>query len=83
MVVLLPIVLLLFVVAVVSGETNFVVLLPTLGALVAGAVVVRIAMGDGRPPKDPSVRTLPTDHLRRQMHRALRPQSSTRKRSAP
>lgn len=84
MVVFLPIVLLFFVFAVLSGETNMVVMLPTVAVLIGGAFVVRIAMADGQRPKDRSVRTLPTGHLQRQMHRALRPHSaSTRRRSDP
>jgi hypothetical protein len=74
MVVFLPLVLALLVVALLSGATSFLVLLPMVLALGAGAVFVGIALKDGHKPPDPSVRTLPTDHLRRQLYLALRPQ---------
>ena len=80
MVIFLPIVLLLLVFALASGATSGFFLLPTIVALGAGVVVIRVAMRDGRAKPDPSVRTLPTDHLRRQMYRALRPPSSKRRR---
>ena len=73
MVIFLPLVLLLLVFGLASGETNIVFLLPTLLALGAGAVFVTIALRDGRSKRDRSVPTLPTDHLRRQMYMALRP----------
>jgi hypothetical protein len=72
-VIFLPVVLLLLAFGLLSGATNLVVLLPMVLALGAGAVFVGIALRDGRPPRDPSVRQLPTDHLRRQMYLALRP----------
>jgi hypothetical protein len=78
-VIALPLVLLLLVWGVTSGAgSNFVVLLPILVMLGAGAVVVTIAMKDGRPRSNPKVRQLPTDHLRRHMHRALRPKGPRR-----
>lgn len=78
MVIFLPLVLVLFVFGLLSGGTNIVFVLPMLVALGLGAVFVTIAMRDGRPTRNPSVRTLPTDHLRRQMFLALRPHRSRR-----
>ena len=73
-VIFLPIVVLLVVFGVFSGAgSSFVVLLPMLFALAGGGVVVYVVMRDARPPRNTLVRQLPTDHLRRQMHRALRP----------
>lgn len=75
----LPLVVLLLVLGMVGGAgSNLVVLLPMVLMLGAGAVFVTIAMRDGRPPSNPSVRQLPTDHLRRQMFLALRPHRSRR-----
>lgn len=75
----MPLVVLLLVFGVLGGAgTSFVVVLPMLVLLGIGAVFVTIAMRDGRPPSNPSVRQLPTDHLRRHMYRALRPNRSKR-----
>jgi hypothetical protein len=79
MVVFLPLVVVLLVFGLLSGGTNVALLLPTMLVLGAGAVFVTVALRDGRPPRDPSVRQLPTDHLRRQMYLALRPPRSRRK----
>ena len=73
MVIFLPLVLLLFVFGLLSGETNIVFLLPMLLMLGAGAVFVTVALRDGRKKRDPSVLTLPADHLRRQVYMTLRP----------
>ena len=78
MVIFLPVVLVLLIFGLVSGETNIVLLLPMLFVLGAGVGFVAIAMRDGRTPRNPSVRQLPTDHLRRQMYLALRPRRSRR-----
>jgi hypothetical protein len=78
-VIFLPLVLLVLVFGVLGGGgSNVVVLLPMVLMLGAGAVFVGIAMRDGRPPPNPSVRQLPTDHLRRKMYLALRPHRSRR-----
>jgi hypothetical protein len=73
-VIFLPLVMVLLVFGVVAGQTSLIVLLPMVLVLAGGAVFVGIAMRDGRRPPDPSVRQLPTDHLRRQLYLALRPQ---------
>jgi hypothetical protein len=73
MVLVLPIVLLLLAVGLLIGQTSFFVLLPMFLALGAGGVVVGKVLREGRPKRGPSVRQLPTDHLRRQMYLALRP----------
>jgi hypothetical protein len=75
MVIFLPLILVLLVFGLLSGETSIVLLLPMVLVLGAGAVFITIALRDGRPPRDPSIRTLPTDHLRRQLYMALRPRS--------
>jgi hypothetical protein len=74
MVIALPVVVVLLVFGMLGGTgTSFVVLLP-MAIVLAGAVgVVSMVLRDARPPRNPSVRQLPTDHLRRQMFRALRP----------
>jgi hypothetical protein len=72
-VIFLPVILLLLVFGLLSGESSIVVLLPMMLVLGAGAVFITIALRDGRRPPDPSVRQLPTDHLRRKMFMALRP----------
>jgi hypothetical protein len=78
-VILLPIVLLLLVFGMLgTAGTSFVVLLPMLIVLGAGAAVVTMVLRDARPPRNPSVRQLPTDHLRRQMFLALRPRRPRR-----
>ncbi|MGH9010314.1 MAG: hypothetical protein ACRDYF_10770 [Acidimicrobiia bacterium] len=79
MVILLPVVLVVLVFGVLGGGAgNFVVVLPMLLVLGAGAGVVTMVLRDARPPRNPSVRQLPTDHLRRHMYRALRPHRSKR-----
>jgi hypothetical protein len=81
MVTLLPVVLLLLVIGLLIGQTSAFVLLPMLLALGAGTIVVGHVLREGRPKRGPSVRQLPTDHLRRQMYLALRPnRRSTRQR---
>jgi hypothetical protein len=77
-VIFLPLILVLLVFGALSGQTSIVVLLPMAAVLAAGAVFITIAMRDGRRPPDPSVRVLPTDHLRRQLYLALRPPRSKR-----
>ena len=78
MVIFLPLVLVLLIFGVLRGESNIVLVLPMLLVLGAGVIFVTIALRDGRTPRDPSVRQLPTDHLRRQMYMALRPRRSRR-----
>jgi hypothetical protein len=78
-VIFLPVVLLLLAFGVLGGAgTNFVVLLPMVVMLGAGAFVVSNVLREARPPRNPSVRQLPTDHLRRQMFLALRPRRPRR-----
>lgn len=77
MVIFLPLILVLLVFGLLGGQTSIVVLLPMVAVLGAGAVVITIALRDGKPP-DPSVRKLPTDHLRRQLYLALRRPHSKR-----
>jgi hypothetical protein len=82
MVIFLPLILMLFVVSVLRGGTNVILLLPMLLTLGVGAVYVAIALRDGTGrKKDPSIPVLPTNPLSRQVHSALRPQRP--KRSAP
>ncbi len=79
MVILLPLVLLVLVFGVLGGGGgNFVVLLPMMLVLGAGVFVVTNVLREARPPRNPSVRQLPTDHLRRQMFLALRPRRPRR-----
>ncbi len=73
MVIFLPIVVLLVVFLFLGAGSSFVVLLPMGFALAGGAFVVTMVLREARPPRNPSVRQLPTGHLRRYMHRALRP----------
>jgi hypothetical protein len=80
MVIFLPLVLVLLVFGLLAGETNIVFLVPMLLTLAVGAVFVNIAMRDGRRKRDPSVPTLPADHLRRQVYMALRPHRSRQRR---
>lgn len=81
MVIFLPLVLVLLIFGLVRGETNILFLLPTLIVLAAGAAFMSIAMRDGQKKRDPSVRTLPSDHLRRQVYMAVRPHRSRQRRS--
>jgi hypothetical protein len=77
MIIVLPLLLMLFVVGALRGGTTLILLLPMLLMLAVGVVYVAIAMRDGtekrRRTEDPSIRTLPTTFLGRQMHSALRP----------
>jgi hypothetical protein len=76
----LPIVVLLFVIGLMGrGGTGMLVLLPIVIMAGAAAVVVRMVLHEGRPPRNPSVRQIPTDHLRRQMFMALRPNRGKRR----
>ena len=78
-VILLPLILLILVFGVLGGGGNsFLLLLPMALVLSAGAAVVTKVLREGRPPPNPSVRQLPTDHLRRQMFLALRPRRPRR-----
>ena len=79
MVIVVPLVVLLLVFGLASGSTNFIVLLPILIFGGAGAFFISIAIRDGRPPVNRSVRRLPTGHLQRQMYLALRPRRPGRK----
>jgi hypothetical protein len=79
MVILLPLVLVLLAFGLLSGAAEAVVLLPVILMLGAGVVFINIALRDGRRPPDRSVRQLPTDHLRRQMYMALRPNRSRKR----
>jgi hypothetical protein len=86
MVIFLPLVLMLFVVSVLSGGTNPLLMLPMLLTLVVGVVYVVIAMRDrtGTESKeDPSIRVLPATFLGRQMHSALRTRRPKRHVSSP
>ena len=72
--VVLPVVVLLLVFALLTGGSM--VLMPLVVVLVlagAGAFMIGRVLKEGRRPPDRSVRALPTDHLRRQMFLALRP----------
>lgn len=80
MVTALPIIVLLFVVGLMGrGGTGMLVLLPIVIMVGAAAVVVSMVIHEGRPRRNPSVRQLPTDHLRRQMFLALRPNRGKRR----
>jgi hypothetical protein len=86
MVIFLPLVLMLFVVSVLSGGTNPLLMLPMLLTLVVGVVYIVIAMRDGTERKsseDPSIRALPATFLGRQMHSALRTRRPKRHVSPP
>jgi len=73
-VILLPFVLVVLVFGVLGGgRSSFMVLLPMAFALGAGTFVVTMVLRDAKPPRNPGVRQLPTDHLQRQMYKALRP----------
>ena len=77
----LPIVVLLILIGVMGrGGTGMLVLLPIVVMGGAALVVVRMVLHEGRPPRNPMVRQLPTDHLRRQMFLALRPNRGTKRR---
>jgi hypothetical protein len=79
MIIFLPLILLLLVFGLLSGETNIVFVLPTLLMLGAGVGFVAIALRDGGQRRDPSVPTLPADHLRRHMYRTVRPHRLTQR----
>ena len=81
MIIFLPLVLLFLVFGLFSGQTNIVLVLPMLLTLGAGAIFVSIAMRDGREKRDPSVPTLPADHLRRHMYLTVKPHRLTQRRS--
>jgi hypothetical protein len=72
-VIVLPVIVLLLVVGLMSGTTDMVVLIPIVVTAGAGAIVFGNVLREGRRPPDRSVPRLPTDHLRRQMFLALRP----------
>jgi membrane protein DedA with SNARE-associated domain len=73
-IIFLPVVVLLLVFGFVSGSATLDVLLPMVIVLAAGAAFVSYVLREGRPAQNPAVRQMPTDHLRRQMYLALRPQ---------
>ena len=75
----LPLVVLLFVVGLVSGSPALILLFPVVLAGGGAAIVISKVLREGQRPPDPSVRQLPTDHLRRQMYMALRPPRPKRK----
>jgi len=56
-----------------GGRSSFMVLLPMAFALGAGTFVVIMVLRDAKPPRNPGVRQLPTEHLQRHMYKALRP----------
>jgi hypothetical protein len=73
-VVLLPIVLVVLVVGLLGGgRSSFMVLLPMAFALGAGMFLITMVLRDAKPPRNPGVRQLPTEHLQRHMYKALRP----------
>ncbi len=83
MVILLPVIVILLIFSALRGGTNVVLLLPALLLLGAGAIFVAIAENDAkrrRPGR--SLRVIPTNHLTRKMHAALKPQRPTRPASA-
>ena len=74
MVILLPFVLIVLVAGLLGGgRSSFMVLLPMAFALGAGTFVVTMVLRDAKPPRNPGVRQLPTEHLQRHMYKALRP----------
>jgi hypothetical protein len=84
MIVLLPLLLMLFVVTALRGET-VILMLPMLLMLMVGVVYVMIAMRDGterKTKKDPSIRVLPSTFLGRQMYSALRTPGPKRSQSS-
>jgi hypothetical protein len=73
-VILLPFVLVVLVFGLLGGgRSSFMVLLPMAFALGAGTFVVTMVLRDAKPPRNPGVRQLPTEHLQRHMYKALRP----------
>lgn len=81
-VILLPFVLIVVVAGLAGGgRSSFMVLLPMAFALGAGTFVVTMVLRDAKPPRNPGVRQLPTEHLQRQMYRALRPPRPKRQQS--
>jgi hypothetical protein len=74
-VILLPAVLLvLLVFSYASGSTELMVLMPMVLVVAAGGIFVTFVLREGQARRDLSVRRMPTDHLRRQVYMALRPQ---------
>lgn len=74
MVILLPFVLVVLAFGLLGGgRSSFMVLLPMAFALGAGTFVVIMVLRDAKPPRNPGVRQLPTEHLQRHMYKALRP----------
>lgn len=79
MAILLPLIVILLLFGAMRGGTNFVLLLPMLLTLGAGAIFVAIAENDAkkrRPGR--SLPRIPTNHLARKMRSALNPQRPTR-----
>ena len=75
MLILLPAVLVvLLVFSFASGSTELMVLMPMVLVGAAGGIFVTFVLREGQARRDMSVRRMPTDHLRRQLYMALRPQ---------
>jgi hypothetical protein len=73
-VILLPFVFVVLIIGLMGGgRSSFMVLLPMAFALGAGTFVVTMVLRDAKPPGNPGVRQLPTEHLQRHMYKALRP----------
>ena len=79
MAVLLPLIVIFLLLGALRGGTNFMLLLPTLLTLGAGAIFVAIAQNDAKR-RNPgrSLPRIPTNHLARKMRSALKPQRPTR-----
>ena len=74
MVILLPFVFVVLIAGLMGGgRSSFMVLLPMAFALGAGTFVITMVLRDAKPPRNPGVRQLPTEHLQRHMYKALRP----------
>jgi len=69
----IPIVVLVLFFGLASGSPAIILLLPVVLSAGGAAFVINKVLNEGRRPPDPSVRQLPTDHLRRHMYKALRP----------
>ena len=79
MVFVVPIVVLLVLFALASGSGFIMILFPVVLFGSLAAAFIGFVLKEGRRPPDRSVRQLPTDHLRRQMYKALRPPRPKRK----
>ena len=79
MVFIVPLVIVFVLFGLASGSGFIMVLTPVVLFGGLAAAFISFVLKEGRRAPDRSVRQLPTDHLRRQMYKALRPPRPKRK----